>query len=141
MAKQSIEQTEETVSPIERLRSAFATFDAAASAHPINQDALKAAREEMESATFAYDHTQSYDAAKEPVMAQLLEKSKSRDVFATRLLIGPTTKIRLYQKSKGETPLHDEYVGVNGCGCLIPRGIQVTVPQLFADILEQSGRG
>ncbi len=125
----------------ERLAQAFYEFDRQHLRVPQRPEELQKCREEVTAAVFDYEHTESFDKEKDPVMFEILEASKSRSEFATRLLIGPTVRIKLYQRPEREgNPLPDEFVSVHGIGANIPRGKAVTVPELFEQILEQAGR-
>ena len=59
---------------------------------------------------------------------------KTKEVLAAQ----PKKTVRLYQRPKGEVPLPDVFVGINGHNFQIQRGIPVDVPEAVYEILMNS---
>jgi hypothetical protein len=74
----------------------------------------------------------------------MTEKEMQNVTNTTARVLGKQDKvsIKLYQvpESSTEPKLPDEEVTVNGYKYVIPRGINVDVPQTVKEILEQAGR-
>jgi hypothetical protein len=126
------------MSPQAEIRQLFADRDALTQSWPVDAKALKDLDDKIKGSILAYSHDEQFDADSEPVMAKLAEKVKSKEVMATRLMLGDRRRISLYQAPSAEKQLQAEDVCVNGVVLSCPRGKRYSVPAVVAEILEQA---
>lgn len=90
---------------------------------------------ELARAVQSYTHDEKFDAAKEPLLAQLVALADRRHVNAIRLLLMPRTKLALQESGDKEKPWGPAFVGWNGLQLLVPRQVLMHMPDPLAEIL------
>lgn len=97
------------------------------------------AEEALKAALQAFRPDEDFDPQTEPVMAQVLAGARNKNESAVRMLFQPRVRVRLAGPAPGQLPEPDQLVGYNSFQVMIPRGKSCLVPQIVADILDQSG--
>ena len=120
------------------INAAFAQRDEITRQNPVDRDALKECDKKLEVLAHEFVHHEEFDPVKEPIMHEILKRAKARESFSLRLLLQPRSVLHLHQASKGEKQLPPQYIGINGVGIDVPRGVKMMAPESFMKVLEDS---